>query len=102
MKFISIFFSAVVLCIISSCGSSVDCNENAFVNDVNATISALNNAGSAWATDPTTANCNAYKKAASAYLDAVKDYKDCEELIQANYQQALESARATVNSITCT
>lgn len=101
MKLKFSLLSFVFILISVSCGKSVDCDGTAFVNDINSEIQALNSAGQAWATDPTPANCDAYKKAANNYLDAVEDYKDCDELDQVQYQQVLDQAREAVNSISC-
>jgi hypothetical protein len=96
-----VFFLLVGL--FSSCGGDdiSDCTAAGFNEKVNATINDLNAAGTKWANDPTESNCKDYKKAADKYLDAVEDFDGCADISQADYDQALDNARAAVASITC-
>ena len=85
-----------------SCGDDpVTCDQNSFVNDINAEITDLNNAIQAYGTEQTSDNCNAWKDAAQNYLDAVERYDSCDGLDQAQFQDALQQARDAVNSIPC-
>ena len=52
------------------CGST-------WVTQVTDEANALSTAATAYATDPTTPNCNAYKAAFQDYLDALKPFADC-------------------------
>jgi hypothetical protein len=68
-------------------------------------ISAISAAGQAWGTNPTVANCIAYKAAYQDYLDALAPYGDCATLTgqdRTSWQEALTEAQQSVNEFTCT
>ena len=69
-------------------------------NEANAMISAAQT----YATNPTPANCNAYKAAAQAYLDALEPYGNCATLTgqdRVAWQNALDQAQQSVDSLQC-
>jgi len=60
-------------------------------NELNAIVTA----GTAYADDPSDANCNAYKSAYQAYISALRPYGDCAALTGQNrtdFNQALNDA----------
>lgn len=62
------------------------------------------NAAMAYGTSPTVANCNAYKTAYQAYLNALKPYGNCTALTgtsKQEWQEALADAQAEINSLNC-
>ena len=86
--------------IMVSCGGDeVDCNNTNFVNEVNASITAYNNAVQAFSADPTSDNCEAIKDAASDYLDAVLQFEDCTGID--NYQEQVTNAQNAIDDINC-
>jgi hypothetical protein len=63
------------------------------------------NAAQAYGTDPTPANCNAYKQATQAYLDALEPCGNCATLTgqdRVAWQNALDSAQQSVDNLNCT
>jgi hypothetical protein len=48
--------------------------------DLGDELTALSNAGAAYGLDPSDANCQAYKSALSAYLNALRPYSNCAAL----------------------
>lgn len=71
--------------------------------EINAEVMALSDAATIYAMDPTPENCNAYKVAAQAYLDAVAGYEDCAQLSGQGdeYAQAIADAEASIDAIQC-
>ena len=58
----------------------------------------------AYASDPTTENCQAYKVALQAYIDALKPYGDCTTLTgqqRADWEAAVAEAEAGIDDIEC-
>jgi len=86
---------------ITSCGSDVDCDVNAFNNDIQSEFSKLESAANVYAQDPTDDNCKKFKDAAEDYLDAIESYGDCTEFDQVQYQEALQQARDNLNQVVC-
>ena len=69
-------------------------------NEANAMISAAQTYGA----NPTPANCNAYKQAAQAYLDALEPYGNCAALTgqdRADWQAAFDAAQESVDELDC-
>jgi len=100
-KMITISVFALSLCFIS-CGDDdpVDCTANQFTTEVNAAITDLNAAASAWANDPTnTTLCNSYVDAANGYLDAVEGFDGCGAISQADYQAQIDQARDALDQL---
>lgn len=65
---------------------------------------ALSTAAAAYASDPSTANCNAYKAAAMDYIDAAQALVNCPALTQQErdaYQQSLDAAEASLAALVC-
>ena len=63
---------------------------------------ALSQAASAYASDPTTANCEAYRQALLDYLNEADNVIDCvPQASLAQYQQAVDAAKASANSLQC-
>lgn len=66
--------------------------------------SVLANAANAYGTSQTVANCNAYKTAFQAYINALKPYSNCTTLTGTNkqeWQEALNEAQEVVNQLNC-
>lgn len=68
-------------------------------------ITAMSNAAMAYGTNPTVANCNAYKTAVNAYIDALEPYGDCSLYAtgtnKAQFDAAIAEARQEVAQTTC-
>lgn len=70
--------------------------------EIQAEGNALGVAASAYAQDPTTENCNAYKAAYQDYLDAAEDIDNCvPSADRAAYQAAIDDARDNLDALTC-
>jgi len=74
----------------------------AWASDLQDEIIAISNAGTAYASDPTEANCNAYKTAYQAYINALEPYGNCAALTgqqRADFEEALQDARDSLSSL---
>lgn len=75
-----------------------------WANEVQDEVDTWTNAAIAYGTDPSPANCAAYKAAAQAYIDALEPYGDCASITGAQrsqWEQALTAARESINNIEC-
>jgi len=86
----------------SSCGDD-DPDPCNYFDEVQDELNAFNSATEAYIADPTnTTKCNAYKAAAQDYLHALEDEADCVPAAdQEAYDQSIDSAQASINSIQC-
>lgn len=92
-----------------SCGDDDDNNANnpcstAYGTELQAEINALTAAAQAYSTNPTPANCLAYKNAAQAYVNALEPYGDCPQLtgqLRTDWEASLNAAKAAVANIHC-
>lgn len=67
-----------------------------------AELTAMTNAAQAYATDPTTANCEAYKAAANDYIDALEGVRTCVAASQLTaYNTSIQQARDAINALSC-
>jgi hypothetical protein len=85
---ISILFLCAGFIGLNSCGSddaekAVACS-TAWGTELQSEVAAFTNAGGAYGTDPSQANCDAYKAAFQAYIDALRPYGDCAALTGQN------------------
>lgn len=94
--------------LLTSCGDKItgplgnNCSGSittAFSNELNAVTAA----STAYANDQTPANCQAYKDAYLDYIEAIRDWEDCAVAgnILGQWQQSLDAAEASANSIQC-
>jgi hypothetical protein len=80
-----------------------DCG-TVWATEVQDELNAWSNAAAAYGANQTPANCNAYKAAAQAYLNALEPYRNCAAITGAQrtqWEQALASAQQSINSIKC-
>lgn len=68
-------------------------------------ISAMSTAAMTYATNPTVANCNAYKTSVNAYIDALEPYGNCSLYAtgtnKAQFDAAIADARDEIAQTTC-
>jgi hypothetical protein len=67
-------------------------------------LNAATNAAMVYVNNPTVANCNAYKAAVQAYLNALEPYGDCSSLTgqaRADWEAAIDEAQEDINEYTC-
>lgn len=79
-----------------------DCAQTA--SNLQDELTSMQNAAIAYALDNSTANCNAYKSAAQAYINEAQDLIDCPGLSaseKAQYQQSLDDAQDELNNLPC-
>ncbi len=105
------FFLAVILFVLfafSSCNKKKDdIGDNCsglWASELQNEINDWSNAAAAYGSNPTTENCNAYKSAAQAYLNALRPYGDCATLTgtqRTQWEQAIGEAQANVSNIEC-
>lgn len=104
-KIFFILFLAVAVSGFWTCKKDkTDSCTGAWGSELSVEANAMINAAQVYGTDPTPANCNAYKQAAQAYLDALEPYGNCATLTgqdRVAWQNALDGAQASVNSLTC-
>lgn len=90
-----------VICVVSCKDDDpVSCNWTTELQDE---LTAFNNAASVYGQNPTTENCNAYRNAGLAYLDAAADLQSCANAQGQGqeYQQAIEAAEDSLNALQC-
>jgi hypothetical protein len=105
------FLGLVAFALFSTgCGSDDDgnisnpgfCTNAAFSEALNAAVMNLSDAATLYGTDPTPANCNAYKAAARNYLDEIKRFESCATINSLqSFQDSLREAEESVDMITC-
>jgi hypothetical protein len=104
-----IFFSLFLMVVVVglwTCkkDSNTDTCSGAWASELSNEVNAMSAAAQTYATNPTPANCNAYKQAAQAYLDGLAPYGNCATLTgqdRVAWQNALDGAQASVNSLNC-
>ncbi len=103
---------ALSLFSISSCGGDDDDNGGGnnpdlclfatFNEQVLASVNALQAAALNFGNDPTTANCEAYRTAAQDYLDTIRSFDTCADIISTqSYQESLAEAEMEVANLQC-
>lgn len=102
---ISSCLASIIVFGFTSCGKDdgAGCS-SAWASEVADEVDALTDASQAYALDPTTAKCNAYKDAAQDYVDALESFRGCSGLTGASrtdWENAVNSAQASVNAISC-
>lgn len=101
-KLIVLLFAGITM----SCGGDdvvgATCSTN-FAQSFEDEVTALNNASLAYGMDQSAANCEAFKNAYLDYIDALEDWDECAVFYnqEVEWQQALDSARESVNTIIC-
>lgn len=76
----------------------------AWSTEIQAEIEAMSLAAQTYASDPTPANCEAYRTAAQAYIDALKPYGNCATLTGQNrvaWEEAVAEAEASIADMDC-
>jgi len=112
MKTISLFTFRVlsILIVVSFLGigsckkkaTDPDYCGSAWATQVSAQITALSVAAQAYATDQSTANCNAYKTAYQNYLDALKPFSNCAAWTaqeKADLEDAINEAEQDISTL---
>jgi beta-mannanase len=105
-KIYTVLFLCFIVAGISSCKKNKDdapCSV-AWASELSAEMNAMATAAQAYATNPTTANCNAYKQAAQAYLNALSPYGDCTLLTgqqRIAWENALADAQESLDNMEC-
>ena len=100
---ISLALLSIVL-LTTSCDEDNACADNFnFTTEVADELTALNDAAVAYGQDQSPENCNAYKAAATDYLEALEDLKSCAQIAGQGtaYQQAIDSTQAEVDALMC-
>lgn len=99
----------LLICIVAlfSCGddptdSALSCS-TAFSQEFQEELDNISTAAAVYGQDPSTANCQAFKDSYLAYIDALEDWEECATINNsiAEYNMALEGARASINSLVC-
>ena len=86
-----------------SCGKDNDPEPCNYAVELQAEITAVSNAATAFGSDPSQANCIAYRNALQAYVNAADDYSECSALAgqQAEYEAYLDSIQAEIDLLQC-
>jgi hypothetical protein len=74
----------------------------AWASAVQDEITALTNAAMTYGQEPTTENCNAYKAAGQAYIDALEPYDKCSLWTvqqKTEWKNAIDEAKAELNDL---
>lgn len=106
-KIFTLLFLAIIIAGISSCKKNEEKDAPctvAWATEVSDEANAMSTALQAYATDQSPANCNAYKQAAQAYLNALKPYGDCTLLTgqqRIALEKALSDTQESVDNMEC-
>lgn len=109
MKYLLPFLFLTIGLFTTSCGGDDDgiagpafCTDQAFSQAVNDAVNNLSIAAQNYANDQSTANCEAYKDAASDYLNEVKRFENCAAIGQRqDFRDALQAAQESVDMTLC-
>jgi hypothetical protein len=109
MNTITKFFTALALVsvvfLVQCKKDPVDkCTGFNFSAEIQDELTAFSNAATTYGQDQSVANCNAYKNAGIAYVNALEDLEECAVLggqNQQQYQQDIDDARASFQAIVC-
>ena len=88
----------------SACGSDVDCSDPANLDDNWAQeLADVRTSQDEYAADPSSENCNAYKRALDVYINVLKDYKSCAENAaqEGQFNEAIEFAEDQAGLLEC-
>lgn len=104
-----IFFSLFLMVVVFgfwTCkkDNKTDACSGAWASELSSEVNAMSSAAQTYATSPTPANCNAYKQAAQAYLDALTPYGNCATLTgqdRVDWQNALNGAQQGLDALDC-
>jgi hypothetical protein len=111
--FIRMQNKTIFLALVTIYLGSVSCGKNnadvdpaycsrVWTTEVQDELNALITAGTAWSSNQTTANCNAYKAAYSAYIKALEPFGNCSGWTgqtREAWRNALDEARAELNNL---
>ncbi len=93
---------------LTSCGGSddgpakVDCANGLWTQSVQTEFSAWSAATQAYGSNPTPENCQKYKSAGQAYINALDSIKKCVPTGSiADFEESLEEAKTEINAIPC-
>jgi len=65
-------------------------------------LESLQVAVTAYSNDPSTANCEAYRSAAQDYLDTIREFDTCADIIsRQEYQESLAEAEMELANLQC-
>lgn len=103
---LQLFFIFCFALFVTSCSKDGDVGlapcSGAWATDLQGELTALFNTGAAFGTDPSDANCNAYKSAYQDYINALKPYGNCATLTGQNHtdwKEAVAEAEAEVATL---
>ncbi len=103
---LQLFFIFCFTLLVTSCSKDGDAGiapcTTAWATDLQGELTAVINAATAFSTDASDANCNAYKSAYQDYINALKPYGNCATLTGPNrtdWQKALNDAEAEVATL---
>ncbi len=100
-----LFFIFCFTLLVTGCskdGDGIGSCTTAWATDLQGELTAVINAGAAFGTDQSDANCNAYKSAYQDYINALKPYGNCATLTGQNrtdWQEAVAEAEADVATL---
>jgi hypothetical protein len=102
------FVFVIILCLgMGSCSKKEEkaVNCSAWGTEISDELSAVMNTAIAYSTSPTAANCNAYKSAYQAYINAMKTFTDCVATwtpeMKTQYQSSLTEAENAIKTLNC-
>ena len=106
MKLFRVLVFGVVLLSLGSVScktSGVNCGSAGWGLAIQDEINNLSTTATAYSTNPTTENCQAYRQAYIDYIDALKGWEKClsNAVDRADWQQALDDAEQEANNIQC-
>ena len=105
MKLTKLLFAFLFVGVLfTACGDDdVECTEAGISEAIQDETEALSNAASAYAVDPSTENCEAFKDAYQDFIDEAKSLQDCANEVGEGeeYMQSIEEAEAAIAALEC-
>lgn len=102
------FILLAAICLFGGCSKSddpkIDCQSGFNLHALTTTeVENFSNAAVEYSQDPTPANCNKYKKALSAYIDALDQYEKCalEYGSIEEWRTSIREAREGIDDLQC-
>ncbi|NBB88999.1 MAG: hypothetical protein GVX96_04370 [Bacteroidetes bacterium] len=84
--------------------ADVNCGSNWFASDaVQNALNDFSSAATAYGSNPTSENCNAYKDAADDYIDVLESFRGCavDQGVLAEWEQSFDDARNSIDALEC-
>ena len=108
-NFFFLLLLVFTLCFTTACGGDDDdivtpdaCALEFYSQEINDELQAFLDAATNYANDASTANCNAYRQAGQDYLDALRAFENCSNIVGLDeYREGVAEAQAELDALSC-